>query len=57
MVRRSNQGQSLMETLILMIFFSGVFVSLKYLMVQHRSYSKKSTFIKEVYHELQTTNR
>lgn len=52
---KNQSGQALIETVVTLIFFAGLFLALQAIIDQHRHRSQKYKLSREVKYEIQTT--
>lgn len=52
---KNQSGQALVETLVTLLFFAGLFIALQAIIDQHKQRSQKYKLSREVKYEVQTT--
>ena len=52
---KHQSGQALVETLVTLFFFAGLFIALQAIIDQHKQRSNKYKLSREVKYEIQTT--
>lgn len=52
---KNQSGQALVETLVTLLFFAGLFIALQAIIDQHKHRSQKYKLSREVKYEIQTT--
>lgn len=52
---KNQSGQALVETLVTLFFFAGLFIALQAIIDQHKQRSQKYKLSREVKYEVQTT--
>jgi hypothetical protein len=52
---KNQSGQALIETIMTVFFFAGLFIALQVIVDQHKQRSQKYKLTREVKYEIQTT--